>query len=70
MRIRFVHQGGKCKEVDDDDDDDVVALKPDANECYLVCKSLDTNLLFKFTVHTYIYSSLSVKWMMGLFVPP
>ena len=34
-------------------------MKPAANGRYLVCKSLDTTLLFIFTVQKYIYPSVS-----------
>ena len=42
-------------------------LKPAANGPYLICKSLDTTLVFKFTAQKYIIL-LSVKCMQGLFV--
>ena len=34
-------------------------MKPAANGRYLVCRSLDTTLLFKFTVPKHIYPSIS-----------
>ena len=37
----------------------VLYLKPAANGFYIVCKSLDTTLLFKFTVQMHIYPSVS-----------
>ena len=47
-----------------------LAWKSAANGRYFVCKSLDANILFKFTVQKYISLSVSKALMLGLFVFP